>query len=169
MKNLKVMVYTSLLVSMALAVSLIENMIPLPFIAPGVKLGLSNMVILVTLTLYGFGRGFVVAVLKSFLLMLIIGFGPSFIYSFSGAVFATILMWIALRFASGIFSIIGVSIIGAVAHNFAQLTVASYMLGSILIYNYLPILAIVGMITGYFVGLGSYNIANHLKKLNYIT
>lgn len=169
-KDLKTVVYTALLVSMALAVSLIEKMIPIPFVMPGAKLGLSNMVILVTLIMYGFGRGMLVATLKSVLLMMIIGLGPSFIYSFVGAVFSTIMMWISLKYfseKSKIFSIIGVSIIGAVSHNFAQITAASFILKSPLIYTYyLPFLTLIAIVTGYFVGLGSYNVASHLKKID---
>lgn len=167
-KDVKDLVYTALLVAMALAVSLVERLIPVPFVMPGAKLGLSNMVILVTLILYDFKRGIIVAMLKSVLLMLIIGFGPSFIYSFSGAIFSTIMMWIAYKYFSikfDIFSVIGVSIIGAVSHNFAQITAAAYILKSLMLYTYFPFLTLLAIVTGYFVGLGSDNVASHLKKL----
>lgn len=167
-KDIRDLVYTALLVAMALAVSLVERLIPLPFVMPGAKLGLSNMVILVTLILYGFKRGMLVAVLKSVLLMMIIGFGPSFIYSFSGAVFSTIMMWIAYKYFSinfKIFSVIGVSIIGAVSHNFAQVTAAAYILKSLMLYTYFPFLTLIAIVTGYFVGLGSDNVASHLNKI----
>ncbi|MFM1515564.1 Gx transporter family protein [Helcococcus ovis] len=167
-KDIRDMVFTGILIAMALAVSLVERMIPIPFVMPGAKLGLSNIIILVTLMVYGFERGLIVASLKSVLLMIIIGFGPSFIYSFTGAIFSTVMMWIAYRYFNQkimIFSIIGVSIIGAVSHNFAQITAAAYILKSLMIYTYFPFLTIIGIITGYFVGLGSYNVASHLKKI----
>lgn len=167
-KDIRDMVFTGVLIAMALAVSLVERMIPIPFVMPGAKLGLSNIIILVTLMVYGFERGLIVASLKSVLLMIIIGFGPSFIYSFTGAIFSTVMMWIAYRYFNQkimIFSIIGVSIIGAVSHNFAQITAAAYILKSLMIYTYFPFLTIIGIITGYFVGLGSYNVASHLKKI----
>ena len=167
-KDIRDLVYTALLVALALAVSLVESLIPLPFAMPGAKLGLSNMVILVTLILYGFKKGLLVAALKSVLLMMIIGFGPSFIYSFSGAVFSTIMMWIAYKYFSmnfKIFSVIGVSIIGAVSHNFAQVTAAAYILKSLMLYTYFPFLTLIAIVTGYFVGLGSDNVASHLNKI----
>lgn len=165
MKDLKELVYTALLVAIALAVSLVETMIPLPIMVPGAKLGLSNMIILVTLIIFGFKRGFQVAVLKSILLMLVTGFGPSFLYSFAGAVFATCMMGLALKYTTKYFSIIGVSIIGAVAHNLAQVVVASFVLGNVMVFTYFPFLTFVGMLTGYFVGLGAYNVSEHLKKI----
>ncbi len=165
MNRTRELVFTALLVSIALAVSLIESMIPMPFMVPGAKLGLSNMIILVTLLNFSFKRGFQVAVLKSILLMLVTGFGPSFLYSFAGAVFSTCMMGISLKYFSKVFSTIGVSIIGAVAHNFAQITVASFVLGNVMVYTYFPFLTFVGMVTGYFVGLGGHNVSTHLRKI----
>lgn len=165
MNRTRELVFTALLVSIALAVSLIESMIPMPFMVPGAKLGLSNMIILVTLLNFSFKRGFQVAVLKSILLMLVTGFGPSFLYSFAGAVFSTCMMGISLKYFSKAFSTIGVSIIGAVAHNFAQITVASFVLGNVMVYTYFPFLTFVGMVTGYFVGLGGHNVSTHLRKI----
>ncbi|NLW53038.1 MAG: Gx transporter family protein [Tissierellia bacterium] len=165
MDKLRQLVFTSLLVSIALAVSLIEQMIPMPFAIPGAKLGLSNMIILVAMILFGFKRGFQVAILKSVLLMLVTGFGPSFLYSFAGAIFSTCLMGLALRFTTKYFSTIGISIIGAVAHNFAQISVASVMLSSVMVYTYFPVLTMIGMLTGYFVGIGAHNVSSHLKKI----
>lgn len=165
MDDLRKLVYTSLLVSIALAVSLIEQMIPMPFAIPGAKLGLSNMIILVTIILFGFKSGFKVAVLKSILLMLVTGFGPSFLYSFAGAMLSTCMMGLFIRFRPKIFSTIGISIIGAVAHNLAQVTVASYVLGSVMVFTYFPILTGIGMLTGYFVGLGAHNVSSHLAKI----
>lgn len=165
MKRTRELVFTALLVSIALAVSLIETMIPMPFMVPGAKLGLSNMIILVTLVVFNFKRGFQVAILKSLLLMLVTGFGPSFLYSFAGAIFSTCMMGLTLRYATRAFSTLGVSIIGAVAHNFAQVTVASYVLGSMMVYTYFPFLTFIGMVTGYFVGLGAYNVSSHLKNI----
>ena len=165
MKDLREQIFTALLVAIALAVSLIESAIPLPIAVPGAKLGLSNMIILVALIVFGFKRGFQVALLKSVLLMLITGFGPSFIYSFAGALLSSCMMGLALRYANRIFSTIGVSIIGAVFHNLAQVTVASYILGSIMVFTYFPFLTFVAIVTGYFVGLGAFNVSSHLKKI----
>lgn len=165
MKDLRKLVFTSLLVAMALAVSLIESMIPVPFIAPGAKLGLSNVVILVSLLVFDFKTAFTVSLLKSFLLMLVAGFGPSFLYSFAGAFLSTIMMGLAFKLTPKIFSEIGVSIIGAVSHSLAQIFVASLLLGNIMIFTYFPILTLVSIITGYFVGLTAYYVSNQLKKI----
>ncbi|WFA09484.1 Gx transporter family protein [Tissierella sp. Yu-01] len=164
MKNLNKMVFISILVSIGLALSVLESAIPLPIAMPGARLGLSNMVVLVTLVVFGFKDGIKVAMLKSGVLMLVTGSISSFIYSISGAVLSCIMMYISHRYLNKIFSLIGVSIIGAVFHNFAQVSVASFMMNNLRIYTYLPFLMLMGLFTGYFVGLASTYIVKNLKK-----
>ncbi|HLS53280.1 MAG TPA: Gx transporter family protein, partial [Tissierellaceae bacterium] len=135
-----------------------------PITIPGAKLGLSNIVVLVTLVIFGFKEGIVVSILKSSVLMLVTGSVSSFIYSISGAIFSCIIMFIAYRFLSKIFSLIGVSILGALSHNTAQITVASLMMNNLRIFTYLPFLMLTSLFTGYFVGLASRYITRNLKK-----
>lgn len=164
MKKLRKLIFLSLLVSIGLALSVLEAAIPLPVAIPGARLGLSNMVILITLVMFGFKEALVVGVLKSIVLVLITGSVSSLMYSLTGGVLACIAMFIGYRFFSSIFSLIGVSILGAVGHNFGQVSVAVLIMNNIKIYSYLPILLIMSLFTGYFVGLSSIYITNNLEK-----
>lgn len=164
MSKLHKMVFISILVTIGLALSVLESAIPFPIAIPGARLGLSNMVVLVTIVIFGFKDGLKVAALKSLVLMLVSGSVSGFIYSIAGAILSCILMYIAYRFMSNVFSLIGVSIIGAVAHNFAQVTVASLIMKNFRIYSYLPILMLIGLFTGYFVGLASIYIVENLRR-----
>lgn len=164
MSKIKKFIFLSLLVSIGLALSFIESSIPLPIAVPGARLGLSNIVVLVTLVVFGFKEGLTVSMLKSIVLMLVTGSVSSFIYSFAGAVLSCIIMYIVYKYFTRTFSLIGVSIFGALSHNFAQVTVASLMLNNIRIYTYLPFLMLTSLFTGYFVGLSSIYIIKNLKK-----
>lgn len=164
MNKLNKMIFLSILVSLGLALSVLESAIPLPIAMPGAKLGLSNMVVLVTLVVFGFKEGIIVSSLKSIVLMLVTGSISSFIFSISGAILSSIAMYIAYKYFSRVFSLIGVSIIGALAHVFAQITVASIIMNNLRIYSYLPFLMIVSIFTGYFVGLSSKYIIKNLRK-----
>jgi heptaprenyl diphosphate synthase len=164
MKKTNKMIFISLLVSVGLALSVIESAIPLPISMPGARLGLSNMVVLVTLIVFGFKDVIKVGILKSTVLMLVTGSISSFLYSISGAMLSCIMMYLFHRYLSRFFSLIGVSIIGAASHNFAQVTVAVIMLSNPRIYSYLPFLLIISLFTGYFVGLSSIYIVDNLKK-----
>lgn len=164
MKRLNKMIFLSILVSVGLALSVLESAIPLPIAIPGARLGLSNMVVLVTLVVFGFKESLVVSGLKSIVLMLVTGSVSGFIYSFSGAILSCIAMYIVYKYFTEVFSLIGVSIFGALFHNFAQVSVASLMLSNMKIYTYLPFLMLTSIFTGYFVGLSSIYIIRNLQK-----
>lgn len=164
MRKTNKMIFISLLVSVGLALSVIESAIPLPIALPGAKLGLSNMVVMVTLVVFGFKEGIKVAMLKSTILMLVTGSITSFFYSLSGAILSCVVMYIFYRYFSKIFSLIGVSIAGAASHNFAQVSVAVLILNNTRIYSYLPFLLLTSLFTGYFVGLTSIYIVDNLRK-----
>ncbi len=163
MKRLNKMIFLSILVSIGLALSVLESAIPLPIAMPGARLGLSNMVILVTIIIFGFKEGIIVSMLKSIVLILVTGSISSFIYSFSGAILSCIAMYLSYRYFSNIFSLMGVSILGALSHVTAQITVASLMMNNLRIFSYLPFLMLTSIFTGYFVGLSSTYIVKNLR------
>lgn len=165
LKDIRTMIFMALLVGLALAISLFESVIPIPFVALGAKLGLSNIVILVTLVVFGFRRALIVACLKSVLLMLVTGSVSSMFFSLAGALFATTVMGIAyFKVSRKVFSLIGVSILGAVAHNFGQLSVAYIVMHNPYVYSYLPVLVLAGLFTGFFVGLSGRYVTANLKQ-----
>ena len=164
MKNTNKMIFLSLLVAIGLALSVLESFIPLPIIIPGARLGLSNIVILVTLIIFGFKEAFTVGILKSILLVLVTGSVSSFLYSISGAILSSIAMYLVYRYLSKIFSLIGTSVFGSIAHNVAQVSVAAFMMSNVRIYSYLPLLLLIGLFSGCFVGISSDFISTHLKK-----
>ena len=169
MKNLKTskLVYLSLLISLALVLSLIERTMPLPFTTPGAKLGLSNLVIILAVyTLDNYHEAFLVLILKIFLSGLLGGNLSSLMYSFSGGVLSFLITLLVKNTFKEYVSIIGVSASAAVFHNIGQLLVASLILDNLSIFLYLPMLTIIGIITGIFIGLSANYILNHFKKLN---
>lgn len=167
MKNnrLKVYINLALLLALSLAVSLIESAIPMPVPIPGARLGFSNIIILVSICLYDYKKALCVSVLKSFLLVLITGSVMSFFYSFVGAIFSTTAMYFSLKKVNDDFSLIGVSEIGAFFHNLGQILVAIFFMQNIKMFYYFPVLVFIGIFTGFFVGLSSNFIVEHLKKI----
>lgn len=166
MKDIRNVTNIALLTAMALAISLLEHMIPLPVPIPGAKLGFSNMIILITLYMYGFKSALLVGVLKSFLLMLITGSVSAFFYSIAGAILSAIAMAIALKYLSKITSFIGISEIGAFFHNLGQILVAMVFMGNVKMIIYFPALVIMGVFTSFFVGFSVNYVTSHMKKLN---
>lgn len=165
MKSTRKITNLALLTAMALAISLIEHMLPIPVPIPGAKLGFSNMIILITLYIYGFKNALVVGVLKSFLLMLITGSVSAFFYSIAGAILSAIAMGLALKYLPSGKSFIAVSEIGAFFHNLGQILVAIVVMSNVKMFYYFPALVLMGIFTSFFVGLSVNYVAEHMDKL----
>ena len=86
----------------------------------------------------------------------------SIAYSLAGAIVSLIAMMIIKK--TDFFGIMGVSIIGAVCHNMAQIAVAAFVVKNNGIYYYVPMLLIAGVITGGIIGVVSHRVLNILKK-----
>lgn len=153
----------ALLVSLALALHLVERLIPVPVAMPGVKLGLANVVTLLAILLLGWRDALVVVVLRCVLGSMYGGNLISFLFSISGGLLSTFLMALLWHRLSNYVSIIGISLVGAVGHNIGQLFVAGLLIQDFRIYTYLPVLLVSAVITGYIVGIiasRSYQILN---------
>lgn len=139
-------------IALALALSYTERLIPLQLIIPlpGIKLGLANIVTLVALAL--FKNRYTVAILAiRCLLGAVFGGGiTGLIFSLSGGLLA---LWVMLSARKiGIFSIYGISILGAAAHNAGQILAAMALMDSVYVGAYLPYLLLISTVTGLLTG-----------------
>ena len=163
MNKTKKMIFLAILVAIGLVMGLFESMIPLPVAFPGARLGLSNIVVLVSIVVFGYKEGLIVALFKTLILVVVTGSVSSFFFSFTGALLSSISMILAHKYLRKYLSLIGISEIGSFFHNFGQVLVASLMLQNKMIFSYLPILLLLGIFTGFFVGLSSIYIVKNLK------
>ena len=154
--------YIGVLVTLALAFSYVEAMIPINFGIPGVKLGLANLVILITLYYMNAGVAFGVNLLRITLASILFGTAMTAMYSFAGGILSFLAMWGLKR--TGWFSLVGVSLAGGIAHNIGQILVAMLVLENFRIAIYLPVLLISGVITGVLIGLCAGQILRHLPS-----
>ena len=151
--NIHKIAITGILTAGAIIIGIIESFIPSIGI-PGVKLGLANIVILITLYELGILEALFVNLARVFIVGLLRGtiFTMGFFMSLAGAIFSLgimILFYLLIKK----FSIIGVSVIGALFHVFAQILVAWLFLSTPYILYYLPVIAISAIVTGVFVGI----------------
>lgn len=148
------LVFLALLVAIGTVLHVTENFFVAIVPIPGAKLGLANIVTVLALRQYGLRDGLLVAILRvligSFLSGLFLS--PGFFLGLSGAISSTVFMSFLLNFRN-IFSMIGVSVGGAVGHNTGQLLAACLLLQTHAVVYYLPVLLLLaiptGMITGY--------------------
>jgi len=157
------LMYLSMLTCIGLVLHVFENMIPVPFLAPGAKLGLANIASLLTLYVFGLPDAFIVSVLRPILGTLFGGSVASLLFSLSGSIVSTFVMWMVMKYFSKYFSMVGVSILGALAHNAAQVTVSALLISNVNMYIYLPVLSLLSLGTGLFVGLAA-NVTKDILK-----
>lgn len=166
MRKTSKMVYIGLLVAQALVLHIFERLIPVPFITPGAKLGLSNLITVVALyTLDNKRDAFLVVLLKLTLSTMFGGNLSSFMYSAAGGVLSFLAMILVKEGFKNKVSIVGVSATGAIFHNVGQLLIASSIVHNISVMLYLPVLSIIGIGTGIFIGVTANYLVKHLSKL----
>ena len=137
----------------AIVIGILESLIPSIGI-PGVKLGLSNIVILVVLYELGIWEAIFVSLTRVLIVSLVRGtfLSIGFVMSLSGAALSLGIMIVFFLLIKK-FSIIGVSVIGALFHIFGQIAVAMIYLSTPYILYYLPVITISAIVTGILVGV----------------
>lgn len=158
----------ALLVAQALVLHIIEGMIPVPFITPGAKLGLANIITVICLYTLNYKETILVMILRILLSSMFGGSISGLLYSTGGAFFSFIAMVVIKKIGGDRVSIMGVSSGGAVFHNVGQLLVAAAIVKNIGVTLYLPVLTIAGIGTGIFVGLTSNYVTNHMSKIPFL-
>jgi len=156
----------AMLLALATVIHTAEGLLPISFV--WFRFGFANIIGLATLELFGFKDAVLVTLGRILLGSMAYGlFGsPAFMMSLSGGACAILAMGLAYSFATGIFSEIGISVTGAVAHNMAQLTVAYFLLvrneGILML---LPVLLLTAAATGFINGLAARFFVKHFRSL----
>ncbi|MEW6674729.1 MAG: Gx transporter family protein [Nitrospirota bacterium] len=156
----------ALLSAYALALHGFEGILPTPI--PWLRLGLANIITLTTLLLYGLRAAIMVTLIRVILGSLFTGtfLGPAFILSFGGGVTSTLAMGLVLSLMPKLFGPVGLSLIGALFHNIAQLLLAYVIfiqrIEAILLIS--PVIILIGTMTGSVNGAVSDLLIKNLKK-----
>lgn len=138
------------LIATAFVLSWLELFIPLPVRIPGVKLGLCHIVVLYALYRLGWREAVVISCVRILLAAVLFGSLPTFAFSLCGVGCSLAIMLLLRR--ANLFSLLGVSIAGAVGHNLGQLACAAMLTGTGGLGWYLPVLLVAGVVTGAVVG-----------------
>ncbi|MDR3037643.1 MAG: Gx transporter family protein [Coriobacteriales bacterium] len=151
----------ALLAALALILSYVESVIPLPVTIPGVKLGLANVAVLVALYNINAKTAFGLMLLKVLLSALLFGSPLVIVYSLAGGLLSFCLMLGLKR--SNKPSIVVVSMVAAIAHNIAQVVVATWLLSTPALLFNLPFLVVVACVTGCVTGTAAAGVLRALR------
>lgn len=153
---------SAMFVCLALVFSYVEVLVPFSVGIPGVKLGLANLVIIIALYEMDFKYAFVINAIRIVIAGLLFSGFFGMMYSIAGGLLSILVMW-ALK-KTGLFSMIGVSMAGGLAHNLGQLLVAAFLVSNLKMFIYFPILMFSGIGSGILIGIVSYIIDKKLPK-----
>ena len=150
--------YFGVFTALALIFSYVETLIPIHIGIPGVKLGLANLIVIIALYRMGVREAYVLSVVRVILAGFLFGNLFAILYSLAGGLLSLTVMVFLKKTEK--FSVLGVSMAGAVFHNIGQLIMAAIVLESLSITYYLPVLMISGIVTGLLIGI----VANEMLK-----
>lgn len=147
--------------SCSIILGVIENFIPTP--VPAIRLGLSNVPILIMIYLAGSKYAFQVSFLKSLIVPIL---SANIIFKMSLSMPATFISFMIMATTYYYFknklSIVTISVIGAIFHMTTQLIIVNIFYVKGIIYtNITGILLLSATITGILMGIIAYKIINH--------
>lgn len=168
-QNIRRLVMLSILLSQALVLSIIESRIPPIYPqVPGVKLGLANIITILTIVTFGFKEALGVVLLRNVMTAVFAGNLTIFLFSAAGGILSTIVMSLLYFKASRLFSITGISVVGSLMHNVGQISLAAFLMKDLMVISYLPVLLLSGIVMGLFVGLCSNYLIKAAKRAKII-
>ena len=148
--------YLGVFLALALICSYVESLIPFYFGIPGVKLGLTNIVVVLMLYCVGTKEAFAISMLRIVLAGFLFGNLFSILYSLAGGMFSFLVMYLLKR--TGKLGVLPVSVAGGMSHNIGQIAVAAFVVENINIFYYLPVLFVAGIVTGLLIGVAAQEI-----------
>ncbi len=160
MKSQKIARY-ALLTALAMVLSWLESMVPVTAAVPGVKLGLTNLVVIFALYRMSLRDAAVISGIRVLLVSMTFGNAYSFAYSLAGATLSLAVM--ALLKKTGKLSMLGVSVAGGVCHNVGQILVAMAVLETTGLAYYLPVLMVSGVVAGVCIGVVGAVVTKRIK------
>ncbi|MCI5958932.1 MAG: Gx transporter family protein [Lachnospiraceae bacterium] len=140
-----------LLICLGMILSYVETLIVLVPSVPGIKIGLSNALVILLLYTYGMGYCILYQLCRIVLTSLLFGNVFACLFSLAGAGCSLLIMYICkkIRFID----VSANSMIGGIAHNMAQLAVAAVLIHHASVWYYFPVLLLAGALSGYAVGM----------------
>ena len=153
--------FCGVMAALAISLGYLEYLIPFSVGIYGIKLGLANLAILALLYITDTKHALAVHLIRIVVCGILFGNAVAFAYSAVGGILSFAAM--AMLKKSEKLSPIGVSILGGVVHNIAQMALAVILVDNLKIAFYLPVLLISGTVAGAIVGIVSQTIVKKLK------
>lgn len=140
----------AMFLALSLILSYLESLIPINASIPGIKIGLANIITMYMIYCCGIKETGIIMFLRVILSGFLFSGLTTIIFGILGGMVCIIVMWSLKKIS--MFSVMGVSMAGAVSHNAGQILAAFIVIQNAEIIYYLPYLCISGLVTGLLVG-----------------
>jgi heptaprenyl diphosphate synthase len=143
----------SLFLCIAVILAYFEAVLP-PFIPllPFIKLGLSNIIILLILIVFSFTDAIIINIIKCLLIGILSGNISQVIYSIPSGTISLLIQYILYKYGFPKIRLIFISIIGSITYNLIQIVLMGIIYQTNLFYT-LPLILLLSIITGVIVGV----------------
>lgn len=133
--------------------SVFEGMFGFNFGVPGVKFGLSNIVIVLSLYVLEVKYAVFLTILKIIFSIIFSGGISGFMFTACGSIASIISMIIIKKILNNKVSAVGVSAVGGICHITAQYICSYFILGTLSIFKIYPVASFLSLLTSVGVGL----------------
>ena len=151
-----------MLLALMLVLGFVESRLPVAAGVPGIKLGLSNGVLIFAVYMLNVPAAYLLMGLKVLLSGMLFGSPSAMMYAFAGGLLSLTVMVLLSRMKG--LSPVVVSMVGGLAHNVGQVLLAMFILNTPKLIYYMAILMVVGLVTGLATGLAASGIISRFRK-----
>lgn len=164
MKDIKKMTLYANLLAIAIILNIVESLwqvIPVP----GAKIGLANIVTVIILFIYKPSDSIYFVIIRVIFVSILTGklFNPIFYMSLSGGIFASVSM--VILFKLDFFGLLGISVLGSIMHTVGQIMMGIFVVGSVAVISYLPIMLLISVPAGIVTGIVSKRFLVAFKRI----
>ena len=155
--------YSGMLIATMLVLGYVESLLPAVGTVPGIKMGLSNSVLIFAVYMLDLPTAWALMVLKVLLTGLLFGGASTVLYAMAGGA-------LSMAFRTALSRIPGlhpvtVSMAGGVTHNIGQVAMAMLLLHTRQLLFYMAVLIFVGMACGALTGVCAFSVMRHLRAI----
>lgn len=164
MKDIKKMTLYANLLAIAIILNIVESLLQV-IPVPGAKIGLANIVTVIILFIYKPSDSIYFVIIRVIFVSILTGklFNPIFYMSLSGGIFASVSM--VILFKLDFFGLLGISVLGSIMHTVGQIIMGIFVVGSVAVISYLPIMLLISVPAGIVTGIVSKRFLVAFKRI----
>lgn len=140
-------------VALLFVFSFFEGIMNFNFGIPGVKSGLSNLVVVFFVCTGSFWFSFLITILKILISTFFYGGFSSFVFTAMGSLSSFFSMWILKKCLKEKVTAVGVSALGGFFHITAQYFASFLVMGTVMVFKMLPFAILLTLFSSVFVGI----------------